>query len=134
MRGIVIGTLSAVALAGCATLGIGGNETSEPVESATLIAEIQTLAVSQTPSGAVIRATGLADRQGYHSGALVPLPDGDPSTLSYVFEIGEPVEATRVSTPRSREVTVATVVSNQNLIGVREIRVSAARNAQAVRR
>jgi len=101
-----------------------------------LVAQITTLRVERVPGGAIIRATGLPPRQGYYDGALVSVSDGKPENgvLSYQFAINAPQGATRVSTTQSREIVVGRFVSTQHLDGVRQIKVSAAGNALAVRR
>ncbi|MDJ0827748.1 MAG: hypothetical protein QNJ16_19855 [Rhodobacter sp.] len=101
-----------------------------------LIAQITSLQVEQVPSGAIIRATGLPNRQGFFDGDLVPLNAEAPQdgVLSYQFRISAPFVRTRVGTPQSREVLVGRFVSEQTLQGVRQIRVSGSANALAVRR
>lgn len=98
-----------------------------------LVSQITELRVEQAPGGAIIRATGLPPRQGYYDGELV-LVNAEDGVLSYQFAISPPPGQTRVSTQRSREVVIAQFVSSQRLEGVRQIRVSAAANALAVRR
>ncbi len=98
-----------------------------------LVAQITQLRVEKAPGGAIVRATGLPPRQGYWDGELVLLGAED-GVLSYQFAIKPPPGQTRVSTPQSREVVIGMFLSNQNLEGVRQIRVSAAQNALAVRR
>lgn len=106
------------------------------VSRANLVAQITTLRVEQAPGGAIVRATGLPPRQGYYDGELVPLAGETPENgvLNYQFAISPPPDQTRVSTVRSREVVVGRFVSTQRLQGVRQIRVTAATNALAVRR
>lgn len=99
-----------------------------------LIDQIATLTASRTPGGAILRATGIAGIQGYYTGALLPVPTDDPRVLAFEFRAVPPPEPTRVSTPRSREVTVALFLTDRELQGVSELRVSGARNARAVRR
>ncbi|MDJ0628839.1 MAG: hypothetical protein QNJ44_11315 [Rhodobacter sp.] len=101
-----------------------------------LIGQVIALRVEQVPGGAIVRATGLPNRQGYFDGALVPLNRELPQdgVLSYQFRISAPFQPTRVGTPQSREVLVGRFVSEQTLQGVRQIRVSGAANALAVRR
>ena len=141
------------AVAGCARVGrsrlnplnwFGGAESVDTVQAAPdaagvadprpLVPQVTALRVDRTPGGAIVRATGLPPRQGWWSGALLPVPDDDPAVLSYQFRAVPPAEATRVSTPRSREVVVADFVTDQTLAGVRQIRVAGAANALAVRR
>ena len=102
-----------------------------------LVANVIELRVEQVPGGAIVRATGLPPRQGYYDGTLFPVGrerPGEDGVLNYEFRISAPLEPTRVSTQRSREVIVGRFVSDQTLAGVRAIRVSAAGNALIVRR
>jgi hypothetical protein len=99
--------------------------------------EITDLTVERIPGGAIIRVRGLAARQGVYSVRLTPdnteeLPvDG---VLTYRLEGVEPDRATPIGTPPTREVTAARKVTNQDLVGVRTIRVEGLRNAQVARR
>ncbi len=96
--------------------------------------EIRALSVERVPGGALIRATALAGRQGVYDLRLVPDEDADPDMLSYqVLGIYNP-DVRRVGTEASREVTVATRVTDQDLEGIRTIWVSARNNARSVRR
>ncbi|MBJ3763964.1 hypothetical protein ILP92_14525 [Maribius pontilimi] len=99
-----------------------------------LIGQIDTLTASPTQGGAILRATGIAATQGYFVGDLVAVPTDDPRVLAFEFRAFPPLEPKPVSTPRSREVTVARFLTSRELTGVNELRVSAAQNARAVRR
>lgn len=110
----------------------------DPVEAdpRQLIDQVTELRIERTPGGAIVRAAGLPPTQGYWDGALIPENRGDPvgGVLTYQFRISEPVTPQRVSTERSRRVTVGAFLTEQALEGVREIRVVGARNARAARR
>jgi hypothetical protein len=124
----------------------GGSEetaTAEPVEIVErqdprpLVAEITQLVIERTPSGAIVRVTGLPPNQGWHSAALVNVdPDGEAvdGVMSYSFRAIPPDETTRVSTRQSRELTAAVFLSNPRLAGVRVIQVTGAQNARIARR
>ncbi len=101
-----------------------------------MVDQITALRIERTPGGAIIRATGLPQEQGFYDGELVSLTDGEPvnGVLEYQFRIRPPLQRTRVSTTQSREVIVGLFLSNQKLADVREIRVVAQRNARAARR
>ncbi len=98
-----------------------------------LIDRIDTISAVQTPGGVILRATGIAAVQGAYEGALIPAPAG-PGIRAFEFRAFPPPDPERVSTPRSREVTVALFLSDRALAGVTELKVSGATNAQAVRR
>lgn len=150
-RALVIVVAGALALSGCARVGesrlnpfnwFGGGSEEERVvtvqevsDPRPLVAEVTTLVVERTPSGAIIRATGLPPQQGWYSGALVPETDGPVNgVLAYRFRAFPPREATRVSTRQSRELSVAVSVSTVMLADTRLIQVIGARNVRSVRR
>lgn len=101
-----------------------------------LVPQIINLRVEAVPGGAIIRATGLPSRQGYYDGALLPVGGeyAQNGVLNYEFRASAPLDQTRSSTQQSREIIVGRFVSDQALIDVRQIRVSAAGNALIVRR
>jgi hypothetical protein len=101
-----------------------------------LVDQVIALSIDRNPGGAIIRATGLPPQQGFWDGELVALNDGEPvdGVLEYRFHIKPPAAPTRVSTQASREVIVGQYLSRIALENVREIRVTGARSARAVRR
>ena len=137
---------SALALASCGGTGQGpfswfgrpaetdAAALGTSVDPRPLIDRVEDLAVLPTSDGAVLRATGIAPVQGFWNGALVPVETGQASVLAYAFRAEPPAAPDRVSTERSREVTVAVELSADALAGIREIRVTGARNSQIVRR
>ncbi|MYM53773.1 hypothetical protein [Thalassovita mangrovi] len=154
--------ISAVVLSGCGTSRLNpknwfGRSQAVPVASATdanpliprknrllkrdtsyqgtLVGEIRDLTIERVPGGAIARVTGLADQQGPYEVRLMPLNDGAPvgGVLSYELRaLSVPYNA--VGTERSRTLTAAVFVTDQDLAGVREIRVLGARNARSSRR
>ncbi len=99
------------------------------------IDQITELRVEPMPGGAIVTATGLAARQGPYEVRLVPLGDPDRADLrAYSFNVIYPAYRTAVGPARSREVTVATFLSDGELETVRMIRVQGARNARESRR
>ncbi len=120
----------------------GGSRSAEVVtanpnaDPRRLVSQIVSLRVEQVPGGAIIRATGLPPRQGFYDGALLPVGRevAQNGVLNYEFRASSPNFQTRAGTQQSREVIVGRFVSAQTLEGVRQIRVSGATNALAVRR
>ncbi len=98
-----------------------------------LVSQVQSVSIERAPGGAVLRAVGLPPTQGYWAAALLP-DNSQPGVLIFQFRLQPPREPTRVSTPRSREVVVAEFLTDQELQGVREIRVLGAQSSRAVRR
>ncbi|KIN72549.1 hypothetical protein [Sulfitobacter guttiformis] len=99
--------------------------------------EITDLTVERVSGGAIVRATGLAARQGIYSVQLTPaIEDETPvdGVLTYRLEGVLPNRNTATGTPPSREVTAARKVTEQTLLGVTTIRVEGLKNARTSRR
>lgn len=112
-------------------------ERRETVAPTTPIDQITALQIERVPGGAIIRATGVDATQGTFNAGLVPAnADETPQdgVLVYTFERQRPAGARAGGSQASREVTVARHVTDQNLRGVRSIRVVAASNARVARR
>lgn len=95
------------------------------------------LKVERVPGGAIIRATGLAARQGIYSVQLTPENEEElavDGVLTYRLEGVRPSRPTPVGTQPTREVVAARKVTDQQLRGVRQIRVEGQQNARIVRR
>lgn len=100
-----------------------------------LVDQVLSIEIDRTAGGAILRAVGLPPIQGHWDADLVLDAErtGD-GVLAYQFRLRPPFGATRVSTQASREVVVATFLSDQRLTGVREVQVLGARSARSVRR
>lgn len=98
------------------------------------VANVISLQVDKTPEGAIIRAVGLPQLQGYWDAVLLEVDRDNPETLTYEFRVAPPPFQTRQSTQRSREIIVARAVSNTRLSRVRTITVIGQGNRRAVRR
>lgn len=99
--------------------------------------EITDLTVERVSGGAIIRATGLAARQGNYSVRLTPLTEDETpikGVLTYRLEGVSPDKNTAIGGPATREVTAARKITDQNLRGVNTIRVEGLRNARVTRR
>ena len=101
-----------------------------------LVADVTELEIARQPGGAIIRASGLPPTQGWWDTELIADNDGVPvdGVLTYRFVIAKPIGQTRVSTPQSRELTVATYLSDIKLAEVRKIVVLGAQNSRSMRR
>ncbi|MBR9649688.1 hypothetical protein [Thalassovita aquimarina] len=100
-----------------------------------LVGEIRDLTIERVPGGAMARVTGLADRQGPYEVRLMPMNDGQPVGGVLSFELralGSPRNP--VGPEASRLLTAAVFLTDQELAGVREIKVLGARNARSSRR
>jgi hypothetical protein len=109
---------------------------AEAPDARALVADVIDMQIDPLPGGAILRATGRAPTQGYWQAELVLRegPDADPAAQVYDFRIFPPVTPAAVSTPQSREVTVALYLSDIDLARVQSITVQGAANARAVRR
>jgi len=99
--------------------------------------QITDLTIEPVPGGAIVRATGLAARQGIYAVRLTPanvdeLPVN--GVLTYRLEGVRPAKATRQGGTATREVIAARRLTEQALRGVREIRVEGQLNALVSRR
>ncbi|APE43266.1 hypothetical protein BOO69_07425 [Sulfitobacter alexandrii] len=99
--------------------------------------QVTDLTVERVPGGAIIRATGLAARQGIYAVQLTPAnEDEEPvnGVLTYRLEGVRPKANTPVGTVPTREVTAGRKLTDQQLRNVDVIRVEGALNAQETRR
>lgn len=99
-----------------------------------LAAEVLSLDIEPYPGGAIIKATARTPNQGWWDAELVARPLDENGVLVYDFRIFPPLTATPAGTAQSREVTVATAISDIKLDGVTEIVVRGESNARASRR
>ncbi|WP_050528748.1 hypothetical protein [Pseudorhodobacter aquimaris] len=149
-RPLVAALCATLALGACSTVGksrlnpmnwFGGSEETpvvtvvegKPVDPRPLISQITDLKLERMPGGVIIRATGLPPSQGFWDAELVARPVKD-GTIVYDFHVFPPVTPKAASTPQSREVTVASYLSDTKLAGIRQITVQGASNARSSRR
>lgn len=98
-----------------------------------LIDEVLRISAEPAQGGAILRAVGLAATQGYYDAELEQIPAG-PGILAFRFRVMPPPEPARVSSAASREIQVATFLSDQTLQGIRQIQVLGARASRSIRR
>lgn len=99
-----------------------------------LVAQVTEMKVEPFPGGAIVRATGLPPTQGWWEAELVKVASADAGVLIYEFRIFPPPTPRPAGTPFSREVTVATSVSDIALSNVTKIVVQGQANALSSRR
>ena len=99
-----------------------------------LIGEVSELLVERRPGGAVIRATGVADRMGPWDVRLVKVDEesADGVLTFDMRNLRQPGPAG--GSEWARSVTAAVALSDNDLAGIRTIRVKGARNVRTVRR
>ncbi len=110
---------------------------TQTVYEGTPIEQIADLTVERVAGGAIIRATGVAARQGYYEVQLTPAneeEEAEDGVLVYRLEALRPSSRTRVGTQPTREVVAGRAVTDQTLRNVRAIRVEGQLNARVVRR
>jgi hypothetical protein len=96
-----------------------------PVES---IAEVT---VEKIRSGALVRATGIAAREGAFEVRLVPVGAPEKGVLSYRLEALYPGNKTVRGAEQARTVTAALALTEQQMEGVKTIRVIGETNARS---
>ncbi len=108
----------------------------EPVYAGTLLAQVKSVKVHRIPEGAMIEVVGVANLHGVHTLKLDPQNDGQlvKGVLTYNLLAVHPKGGFTGGPEQSREVTVAHVLTPEQLDGVRTIRVVAAQNARETRR
>ncbi len=103
------------------------------VDTRPLIDQITALAAEKTASGVILRATGLAPSEGYHSADLVVVASAKAGELVFEFRARPPASAARIGPAHLRELVAGAHLTRAQLIGIRIIRVIAGRNSRSVR-
>lgn len=151
MRSLTAALIALLALSACGTVResrinpfnwFGKSEPTEQVaplatkapDARPLVHTLSELTVERYSTGAIIRATGVNDAQGWWDADLVEVATDDPTQLVYDFRIKPPGRETPVGTPRSREVTAAASVSANKLAKVSRITVQGLTNARSTGR
>lgn len=111
--------------------GTGGLDAERTEDPRPLVADVVSLHVERYSTGAIIRATGIMERQGWWNAELVEVPTEDPSHLVLDFRAFPPPAATPAGTARTREVTVARSVTLNRLDNIGRITVQGANNARS---
>jgi hypothetical protein len=99
-----------------------------------LVADVVSLTIEPYSGGAIIRATGVMETQGWWNVDLVEVENDDPTHLLLDFRSLPPVTQTDVGTVRSREVTAAMTVSPRKLEDITRVTVQGAQSARTTRR
>lgn len=117
------------------TLAPAGGYAPRVVDNRPPVEQVTFAALERIPGGAILRATGLPPTQGWWDAELVAETEGVPAgTLAFRFVVAGPRTPQPVSTPQSREVTVATYLSDIALREVRQIVVRGRLNERVLRR
>lgn len=106
----------------------------------TLVADVSTLEIKRTPTGAIVSVTGLPPTQGWWGAALEADDDARPvdGVITYRFVVAPPEPGSpasqRVMNAGSRTVTAAAFINNVRLADTRKIVVIGAQNERSISR
>ncbi|KIC21275.1 hypothetical protein [Leisingera sp. ANG-Vp] len=106
----------------------------EPEDVTVLISRISDLRIERTAAGAIIYATAIASRQGAYNVELRPVELPEDGVLAYDFRVVYPEFQTPTGSEFSRTVHAARTVTEQDLEGIRTVRVNGTENARESRR
>lgn len=102
------------------------------------IAQVSDLVVERKRGGAILRATGVATRQGAFEARLVPtdpeLRPDETATLTFDFLVVYPEGETETGSTHTRSITAAYSLTDHQLENIRAIQVRGAENALESRR
>lgn len=99
-----------------------------------LVADVIDLQIEPYSGGAIVRATGVMESQGWWQADLVEVEGEDPTHLMLDFRILPPVTQTDVGAQRTREVTAAITLTPRRLEDITRITVQGERSARTTRR
>ena len=99
-----------------------------------LVADVVSLDIEPYTGGAIVRATGVMESQGWWQAELVEVKGDDPTHLVLDFRILPPVTQTPTGNTRTREVTAAMAVSPRRLQDISRVTVQGERSARTTRR
>lgn len=102
-------------------------------DTRTLVQSITALSVDRAPTGAIVRATGIAPTQGFFNAELVNAGVSG-GVLTLQFRAQSPAGFEAQGSQRSRQINAAYVISNAQLAGIRTVRVEGATNARTAAR
>jgi hypothetical protein len=156
LRATLLGTAVLVTLTGCARITDSrfnpvnwfGSSTAAPVDAngetrplipenrrtvvidnRTMVQSITSLSIDRNPSGAIVRAVGIAQTQGFFNAELVSRGIAN-GVLDLEFRAQAPTALEVPGTTRSRQISAAYVIDSGDLAAVRSVRVTAATNAR----
>ena len=106
------------------------------VDRRALVPVVTELEVIPTTGGALVRASGVTQTQGWWDVELRPINNERPvdGILIYEFVVAEPRSQTATLNEASRTVTAGVKLTNSRLAGVRSIVVRGANNQRSVAR
>ena len=99
------------------------------VDSRPMVQTITALSIDRAPSGAIVRATGVAPTQGYFNAELVEVGISN-GVLMLEFRAQAPTGFKAQGSARSREINAGYIIDTTTLAGIRSVRVQSATNAR----
>ncbi len=106
---------------------------TQVIDNRSLINSVTAMSVDRTPGGALVRATGIAQTQGFYNAQLT-IAGVEADVLTLEFRAQRPNDIQIAGSNSSREITVARALTDAELVGIRTIRVIAAQNSRSSRR
>ena len=146
MRAVTMALAATFALAGCNSnvVNLFGNSVLGGAPSAVEVARARTdrpvaqqivsVEAAETFGGAIVTAVALPPTQGHWDARLVRVPSDDPSVYLMEFRLLPPLTAASPGRAPSREVLAGTMLTADELGGVRTIAVAGATNTRSARR
>ena len=110
----------------------GALETAKDIRP--LISQVADMRIERAPGGAIVRATGLPQTQGFHTAELIEVETETRGLLAFEFRVVPPRPGAPVGSAPSREITVGTFVSDIALQGITAIEVRGQDNLRRTRR
>lgn len=107
-------------------------EPSQPAlvsDSRSLVESVESVVIDQTPTGAIVRASGTAPAQGYFNAQLISLGTQN-GVLTLELRAQAPAGTPVQGSARSRLIAAAYVIETNDLLSVRSIRVQSATNVR----
>ena len=104
-----------------------------PEDTRGLIERLSDVAIEETRTGIILRATGIAATQGWSDAELVGQPLDEKGVKTFEFRATAPLGAAATGPERSRAITAAAAISLYQLGQMSAIRVVAAQNAMVAR-
>ena len=99
-----------------------------------LVSQVAAMRIERAPGGAIVRATGLPQTQGFHTAELIEVETETRGLLAFEFRVVPPRPGAPGGSAPSREITVGTFVSDIALQGITAIEVRGQDNVRRTRR
>jgi hypothetical protein len=98
-----------------------------------LVAEVTSLAIEQTTSGAIVTVTGMTERTGYWQPALIEV-ERTETGIVYEFRAAAPPPGAVAGAAPTRQIVAATTLGRRDLAAVRSVTVIGRENRRTIER